>query len=55
MTWLTVAAAAGLVLVQLGAIAFHSIRREVQSIPMNIVLLLLALFVAIGRLVIVPA
>ncbi|HEX8036743.1 MAG TPA: DoxX family protein [Ktedonobacterales bacterium] len=51
---LTVAAAVGLVVVQVGAIIVHVTRHEVQKIPTNIVLLLLAVFVAIGRLAIVP-
>jgi putative oxidoreductase len=52
---LTVAATVGLAVVQVGAIIVHATRREMQMIPMNIVLLLLAVFVAIGRLAIVPA
>ena len=52
--WLTVAAALGLVVVQVGAIVVHVTRREMQRIPVNIVLLLLAVLVAIGRLAIVP-
>lgn len=55
LPWVTVAAAMGLVVVQVGAILFHATRREMQKIPMNIVLLLLALLVTIGRLAIVPA
>ena len=52
---LTVAAAAGLVLVQLCALAFHLSRHETRVIPGNVILLLLALFVLVGRLAIVPA
>jgi putative oxidoreductase len=52
---LTVAAAAGLVLVQVCAIVFHLSRHEARVVPGNIVLLLLALFVLIGRVAIVPA
>lgn len=55
LTWLTVAAALGLVIVQVGAIIFHATRREMQRLPTNIVLLLLAVIVVIGRLAIVPA
>jgi putative oxidoreductase len=52
---LTVAAAAGLVLVQVCAIVFHLSRHEARAVPGNIVLLLLALFVLIGRVAIAPA
>jgi hypothetical protein len=51
---LTVAAATGLVLVQVGAIPFHLARQEAKRVPGNVVLLLLAAFVLIGRVVIVP-
>lgn len=46
---LTSAAAAGLVLVMIGAIAFHAGRGESQQIVMNVVLLGLAAAVAYGR------
>jgi putative oxidoreductase len=52
---LTVAAAVGLVLVQVAASAFHVSRNEVSVLPVNLVLLLLAVFVVYGRLAIVPA
>jgi hypothetical protein len=52
--WLTVAAAAGLVLVQVCAIAFHVSRHETRVVPTNVVLLLLAVLVLIGRVAIVP-
>jgi hypothetical protein len=52
---LTVAAALGLVLVQVLAIIFHVNRRESASIPMNAVLLILAAVIAYGRLAVVPA
>lgn len=55
LPWLTVAAAAGLVIVQLSAGIFHYSRRELPMIPANAVLLVLAAFVVIGRLAIVPA
>jgi putative oxidoreductase len=55
LPWLTVAAAAGLVIVQLSAGVFHFSRRELPMIPANAVLLVLAAFVVIGRLAIVPA
>lgn len=42
-------AAVGLALVQLAAIVFHVRRGELKVLPMNVVLLLLAVFVAVGR------
>ncbi|CAM3121263.1 DoxX family protein [Mycobacterium colombiense] len=46
---LTPIAAAGLVIVQIGAMRVHLTRNERQPLPINVVLLLLAAFVAIGR------
>ena len=54
LPWLTVAAAFGLVVVQVCAAAFHLSRREYAPIPANLVLLVLAAFVVYGRLAIVP-
>ena len=51
---LTIAAAAGLVLVQICAIVFHLSRGEGKAVPANVVLLLLALLVVIGRVAIAP-
>jgi putative oxidoreductase len=51
---LTVAAAAGLVIVQFCAIVFHLSRGEGRGVPANFALLLPALLVLVGRLVIVP-
>jgi uncharacterized membrane protein YphA (DoxX/SURF4 family) len=42
-------AALGLVLMMIGAIVVHTRRKEYQGLPVNIVLLLLAAFVAWGR------
>jgi uncharacterized membrane protein len=42
-------AALGLVLIQVGAVAVHIRRNEYKMLPMNLVLLLLAAFVAVGR------
>jgi uncharacterized membrane protein YphA (DoxX/SURF4 family) len=42
-------AATGLVLMMIGAIVVHARRKEYQALPVNIVLLLLAAFVAWGR------
>lgn len=54
LPWLTPLAAAGLALVMLLAIGFHTTRREWPAIGFNIVLLLLAAFVAYGRFAIMP-
>ena len=48
-TWLTPLAAAGLVLVMLGAAVFHITRGEYPNIVQNIILAALAAFVAYGR------
>ena len=48
-SWLVAAAAAGLVIVQLSAAIFHSGRKEWQIIGGNIILLLLAAFIILGR------
>ncbi len=50
LPWLTVVAAFGLVLTMIGAIVVHLRRNEASAVPVNIVLLVLALFVAVGRL-----
>ena len=52
--WLTVAAAAGLVVVMASASIFHASRREYSRIGMNVVLLLLAVLVIVGRLTFAP-
>jgi hypothetical protein len=50
LVWLTPLAALCLVLVQVLAIGFHLRRGEPQILPANLVLLLLAAFVAWGRI-----
>ena len=50
LAWLTPLAAICLVVVQVLAIGFHMMRKEVTIIPFNVVLLALAAFVAWGRL-----
>jgi hypothetical protein len=50
LPWLTVAAAIGLVIVQAGAIVFHLSRGEGGTVPTNLILLVLAVFIIIGRL-----
>jgi uncharacterized membrane protein YphA (DoxX/SURF4 family) len=54
LPWLTPLAATGLVLTMIGAMITHGRCGEYSQIGMNVVLLLLALFVAYGRFVIVP-
>ena len=46
---LTPIAAVGLVIVQIGAMRVHLTRDERQPLPINVILLLLAAFVAIAR------
>ncbi len=53
-SWLTVAAAGGLVLVMLLAAIYHASRREYSHIGVNVVLLLLAAFILVGRWVLAP-
>ena len=48
---LTPIAAAGLVVVQICALRVHLVRDERQPLPANVLLLLLAAFVAVGRFV----
>jgi uncharacterized membrane protein YphA (DoxX/SURF4 family) len=49
LTWLTPLAAAGLVLLMLGAIVFHVRRREYPNVGFNAVLGMLAAVIAWGR------
>jgi hypothetical protein len=50
LPWLTIADAIGLVIVQVGAFVFHFSRGETRNLPANVTLLLLAVFIIIGRL-----
>ncbi len=54
LPWLTPLAAAGLALVMILASGFHASRHEYSGIGMNLILLLLAVFVAYGRVALVP-
>jgi uncharacterized membrane protein YphA (DoxX/SURF4 family) len=54
LPWLTPVAAACLALTMVGAMITHGRRGEYSQIGINVVLLLLALFVAYGRFVIIP-
>lgn len=53
-SWLTVAAAIGLVIVMVSASIFHASRREFSHISMNVVLLLLAVLIIVGRGALAP-
>jgi putative oxidoreductase len=55
LPWLTVAAAVGLAVVMVSGAAVHFSRNEASRVPVNIVLLLLAVLVIIGRWAIVRA
>lgn len=56
LPWLTPLAAVGLVCTMIGAAALHVQRGDgAQAIVTNLVLLLLAAFVAYGRFVLIPA
>ena len=54
LPWLTPVAAIGLVLTMIGAMIVHIRLGEGSHIAPNIVLLLLAVFVVVGRFVLVP-
>ena len=54
LPWLTPVAAIGVVLIMIGAMTLHVRIGEGSQIAPNIVLLLLAAFVVVGRFVIVP-
>src|SRR3954469_5902320 len=54
LPWLTPLAAVGLILTMIGAITVHVRRKEVGRMAPSIVLLVLAIFIAYGRFVVVP-
>jgi uncharacterized membrane protein YphA (DoxX/SURF4 family) len=54
MPWLTPLASAGLVLVMLGAVMFHLLRHETNTAVISLVLIVICVLVAYGRLTIVP-
>jgi uncharacterized membrane protein YphA (DoxX/SURF4 family) len=47
---LTILAAAGLLVIQIVAIGIHIVEKSLKSLPMNAVLVILPLFVILGRL-----
>jgi hypothetical protein len=49
LPWLTPLAAVGLVIVMIGAVIFHVVRREYPNIALNLIQLAMAAFVALGR------
>ena len=55
LSWLTPLAALGLVLTMIGAALTHLRRKEYGNIAVNVVLLVLAAFVAYGRFFVLPA
>ena len=55
LSWLTPLAALGLVLTMVGAALTHLRRKEYGNIAVNVVLLVLAAFVAYGRFFVLPA
>ncbi len=55
LPWLTPVAALGLALIQILAILIeHLPNKEYKALPFNLILLALSLFVAYGRIVIIP-
>src|SRR5437588_12147420 len=54
LPWLTPLAATGLVLTMIGAMITHGRRGEFPNMGFNLVLLLLAVFIVLGRFVAVP-
>ena len=54
LPWLTPVAAIGLVLTMVGAMLTHVRRGEFPGLGVNVILLLLALFVAYGRFAVAP-
>ena len=54
LPWLTPVAAIGLALTMIGAMAFNVKNGDASHAPVNLVLLLVAIFVVVGRFVIAP-
>lgn len=54
LVWLTPLAATGLTALMVSAIIYHVVRHEYPNIVINLILGLLAAFVAYGRFVLVP-
>ena len=54
LPWLTIAAAVGLVIAMIGAVILHASRKEYAGLGAPLVLLLLALFIVLGRGMWVP-
>ncbi len=54
LSWLTLVAAIGLALTMIGATGFNVKNGDTSHVPVNLVLLLVAMFVVVGRFVIAP-
>ena len=54
LPWLTPIAAVGLVLTMIGAMMLHMRRGEAAHIAPNVILLLLAAFIVVGRFAVMP-
>lgn len=54
LPWLTPLAAVGLIIILVSAVVFHIQRKEAPNIILNLILLVLAVFIAYGRFVVVP-
>ena len=50
LPWLTLAAAAGLAIIMIGAVVVHIIRKEVSQVPPSLIIALLTILVLVGRL-----
>lgn len=55
LSWLTVAASVGLVILMLSAGVLHASRREFSSLGITVLLLALILVIVVGRLAVAPA
>lgn len=54
LPWLTIVAAAGLVIIMIGAVIYHIVRKEYANIVLCAVLLILSAVIVYGRWILVP-
>jgi hypothetical protein len=54
LPWLTPLAASGLIILMVGSIIFHVIRKEFPNIVLNLIILAGAIFIAYGRFIAFP-
>jgi putative oxidoreductase len=54
LPWLTIVAAAGLVIIMIGAVVYHIVRKEYANIAPSLVLLILSAIILYGRWILVP-